>query len=541
MVKFGNTKAKVKTPKSVIATVPLTEDEVAPVTAEGRKGGKRSAKSELYMTMIRNMVGEDNYYESGKDRDKRVRDLIKKVAAEADGPQWLARFVPYLRDTMNMRSASIVLAAETVHALLGKELPEGVNLRSVVDSAIIRADEPAEMLGYWKSRHTGTVPKPVKRGINDAINRVYHEKNALKYDGQSREIRMADVIELTRPTPKDDTQSRLFKWLIDRRHNREDISVEGLPVIEQYTILQGIPQNERKDFLVNGPDVFKNAGMTWEMLSGWIGGAMDAKAWETIIPSMGYMALLRNLRNFEKAGISDKSRAFVINKLTDPEEVAKSRQFPFRFFSAYVNTESLQYSAAIETALDLSTKNIPALKGKTLVLVDLSGSMNSPISERSKVTNYQVGALFGAAMAARTGDVTLVGFGTTSAEFRVPKATSVLKLTETVTNRQRKGDLGYGTETFPSIQKHYDGHDRIVIFTDQQSFGPNRGWGGGNASAHTFVDNLPIPIYNFDLGGYKTPQFDMGKDNRYEFGGFNDSAFTMLSLLEQKVDVEWPF
>jgi hypothetical protein len=536
MAKFSNTAPKVKTPKSVIATVALDEGEAQPTTYEGRKGGKRTAKSELFMLAIRNMVGESNFYESAADRDKRFNDLIAKVAAEADGPEWLARFVPYLRGTMNMRSASIVLAAETVRALLGKELPEGVNLRSIVDSAIVRADEPAEMIGYWKSRYTGTVPKPIKRGVADAIIRLAHEKNALKYDGQSRDIRMADVIELVRPTPKDDSQSRLFKWLIDRRHNREDVDVTGLPVLEQWTLLQGLPQGERREFHKNGPDVFKNAGFTWEMLSGWIGGEMTAEAWETIIPSMGYMALLRNLRNFEKAGISDKSRAYVIKKLTDPEEVARSRQFPFRFYSAFKNTESLHYASAIEQALDLSVQNIPSLKGKTLVLVDLSGSMDSPISAKSKVTNSQVGALFGAALAARTGEVTLVGFGTTSKEVHIPKGTSVLKLTDSVHN----AGVGHGTETFPAIQKHYDGHKRIVIFTDQQSFGP-RAYNYGSAGSHKFVDDLKIPIYNFDLGGYKTPQFEMGKDNRYEFGGFTDQAFLMLALLEEKGDVAWPF
>jgi hypothetical protein len=534
MPKFSNTAPKVKTPKSAITSVPLADGEVQPETYEGSPGYNRDDKSELFLLAVRNMVSEDSFYESGKDRDQRFVKLIHKVAV--DDPQWIARFVPYLRNTMNMRSASIVMAAEAVYALLGKDT-KGANLRSIIDSAIVRADEPAEMLAYWKSRYTGTVPKPVKRGVADATRRVYNEFSALKYDGQSREFRMADVIDLTRPAPENERQSNLFRWLLDRRHNRDDIKVEGLQVIEQWNILQAIPQSERRDVLKkNGNTILKNAGMTWEMLSGWIGGELTADIWESVIPSMGYMAILRNLRNFEKAGISKESQKFVIAKLTDPEEVAKSRQFPYRFLSAYKNTESVTYHPALEEALELSVQNIPALNGPSLVLVDLSGSMfGMSLSARSKVVPAQIGALFGAALSARTKDVTLVGYGTSSKEIRVPKGTSVLKLTETISNL----GVGHGTETFAAISKHYDkSHKRVVIFTDQQSFGP-RAWGGG--SGKSVVDKLPVPIYNFDLGGYKTGHMDTGKENRYEFGGFTDQAFRMLDLLEKGKDVEWPF
>ena len=60
------------------------------------------------------------------------------------------------------------------------------------------------MLGYWLSKHGRNVPMPIKRGVADAVRRLYTERAALRYDGLSRQIRMADVIELTHPTPRDD-------------------------------------------------------------------------------------------------------------------------------------------------------------------------------------------------------------------------------------------------------------------------------------------------------------------------------------------------
>lgn len=48
-----------------------------------------------------------------------------------------------------------------------------------------------------------------------------------------------------------------------------------------------------------------------------------------------FMAMLRNIRNMLKAGISEKHHQWVISKLTDEGAVANSKQFPFRFFSAF--------------------------------------------------------------------------------------------------------------------------------------------------------------------------------------------------------------
>ena len=100
----------------------------------------------------------------------------------------------YLRQVMLMRSAAVVMAAEYVAA-------GGAGGRSVVARALQRADEPAELLGYWMPTHGRRLPMPIKRGVADAVRRLYTERAALRYDGLSRQLRMADVIELTHPAP----------------------------------------------------------------------------------------------------------------------------------------------------------------------------------------------------------------------------------------------------------------------------------------------------------------------------------------------------
>lgn len=97
--------------------------------------------------------------------------------------------------------------------------------------------------------------------------------------------------------------------------------------------------------------------MTWEVLAGRLQGPMDAAAWEAAIPSMGAMALVRNLRNFDEAGVSDEVAAQVAAKISDPAVVAASWQFPFRYLAAYRHAPSLRWAYPLERALGHSLAN----------------------------------------------------------------------------------------------------------------------------------------------------------------------------------------
>jgi len=525
-----------KRPTNVLAPIKSFEQAFG-ATYEGGVGFARDAKSELFLLAVTNMVSEGTFYEAAADRDKRYRDLIRKVAIE--DPGWIVRFVPFLRDKMNMRSASVVMAAEFVKVMLETDNPTKAPLRQVISSALLRADEPAEMLAYWHSTYGRNEPKPVKRGVADAAIRLYNERAALRYDGTSGVWRMADVVERTHPDPKADWQRSLFKYLIDKRHNREDASVEGLSMLEQAKLLDGIPVAERREFLDNGPTVFQEAGFSWERLSGWLQGPMDAKAWETIIPSMGYMALLRNLRNFDEAGVSEKVKAAVVAKLSDPEEVARSRQLPLRFYSAWHNAKGLSWGGAIESALDMSLGNVPSLPGSTLVLVDVSGSMAGMggISERSKAQRWELAALFGAALALRAEKADLFAYDTESHRIPLHKGDSVLRTIDAV-----RPHVGGGTDTLGVLGRRIADQkpNRVVILTDEQAWGGYR-FGRSNMSDQTTAAAFAGPIYTFNLAGYQHGHLPSGEKNRYTFGGLTDLGFAAIELLEKGESQDWPF
>jgi len=515
----------------------VTETTPSGQTHEGAPGYARDEKSELFLLAVSSMAGEPTFYESADARTARMVALARTVAV-AD-PAWILGFVRWLRAEGNMRSASIVIAAEAVKARLDEQkavdsrkgstsvwYTDATANREIIKAALLRADEPGEMLAYWVANHGRTIPKPVKRGVADAVSIMYTEYNLLKHDTASKGFRFGDVLDLTHPSAVDAHQGHLYQHALDRRHGRDNLAriAEYLPMVYANIRLRSYALEGHPERLLD-TERLKAAGMTWEAALALAGDKVNKAAlWEALIPTMGYMALLRNLRNFDQAGISDTVAAKVISRLINPVEVAKSRQFPFRFLAAYRAAPSLRWGHALDVALTHSLANVPVLPGRTLVLVDRSGSMFGTMSGKSELTRADAAAVFGAALALRNlGRADLVEFGSTSRPVPMLPGGSLLKTVE------RFHDLG-GTYTTTAVRAHYAGHDRVVIVTDEQACDGDP----GSAIPPT------VPLYTWNLAGYRHGH-GPGSHGRYTFGGLVDSSFGTIPLLEARQDGRWPW
>lgn len=528
----------------------ITEATPTGRTFEGAPGFARDAKSELFLLAVTNMVGENTFYENADQRDERFESLVHQVAAE--DADWLARFIPWLRGEANMRSAALVAACEAVKARLETADEEHHSVagrnRKLIDAACQRADEPGELLAYWTSRYGRALPKPVKRGVADAVARLYTERALLKYDTASKEYRFGDVIDLVHPAPADDKarwQGDLFRHALDRRHGRDNEIPAALSTILEHERLMAVPVGQRRAFL-SRPDVRERltlAGVTWEALAGWLQGPMDAEAWTAVIPSMGVMALCRNLRNFDEAGVSDAVAEQVAAKISDPDVIARSRMFPFRFWAAYKHAPSLRWAHPLEKALTASLANIPALHGRTLILVDRSPSMfpgyGFSTPSKSDIPLAEQAAVFGVAVALRAETPTLVEFGGSSKPVAIAKGGSVLRHVEKFTQID-------GTDIPSAIRQHFAGHDRVIVITDEQTrpgYLPSNMWRHGGMQ-ETAIDGLVpahVPLYMWNFAGYKHGASASGSRNRHTFGGLTDQAFRLIPLLESGRDGGWPF
>jgi len=311
-------------------------------TFEGGKAYQRGPKADLFLLAVTNMVGEDTFYESADVRDERYRSLVRAVAVT--DPEWMLRFVTWLRLGANMRSAAVVAACEAVRARL--EAGATGHNRQLIAAACQRADEPGEVLAYWTGRYGRALPKPVKRGVADAVGRLYNEYSFAKYDSDAKGYRFGDVIDLVHPAAAADKpwQGDLFRHALDRRHNRDNPVPETLTKLTKRARLLALPVDERRGALLaeGGAERLAEAGMTWEALAGWLQGPMDRVAWEAVIPSMGLMALARNLRNFDEAKVGDEVARQVCSRFLDAEQVGRSRMLPYRWLSAYKAAPSLR-------------------------------------------------------------------------------------------------------------------------------------------------------------------------------------------------------
>src|ERR1700754_4120493 len=238
---------------------------------EGGYGALRDIKSELFLLGVTNMVTEETFYESSAARDARFADLVHTVTNE--DPEWVARFLPWLRTDANMRTASIIGAVEYARELR-KLNPEArkdlyaqhphATVRAVVNGVVQRPDEVGELVSYWLTGSGGgTLPGGIQRGLQDAIVRLFTERSSLKYDGVNQPKRYGDLIRIIHPHPQSPYQTKLFAYLVDKA-----IRGNEAPIPEELTILQAnralheangalheIPQGERRQFLTSTPDI----------------------------------------------------------------------------------------------------------------------------------------------------------------------------------------------------------------------------------------------------------------------------------------------
>jgi hypothetical protein len=534
----------------------------------GAPAHTREPKGQLYLLGTSLLAGEDTHGESGRDRLDRYIQLVRTLTIS--DPGWTGGFLRHLRRDRLIRTAAIIGAAEFVavrreNNIVGTtDTYNGHSLaRRVVASVLHRPDEVDELLAYWFATYGRALPKAIRNGANDAMREMWDERALLKYDKPERPWRFADALALAHPTPRSPAQSAVWLHALQRRHGHAKQLPPGLPVIRYRRELMKIPAcdadgvNQRREWLLRAAadgDVaakLRAAGMTWEALAGWLQGPMDAVAWEAVATScMGVHALLRNLRNFDQARVSDEAAADIGRKISNPADIAEARVMPFRFYSAYqANAASLRWSWPLEQGLNRCLGNVPRLGGRSLVLVDRSPSMwDEKLSKHSTISWADGAAVFGTVLALRAEHADLIEFGDTSRPVPFGPTDSVLPVVS------RFGQIS-GTNIPAAIRQHFrpDFHDRVIIVTDEQTraghvpyFEIERSpyYSARWVRRHTPIDELvphSVPVYIWNLAGYEPGFAPTGDSNRHCFGGLSGDSFEAIERIEAGDGVAWPF
>lgn len=308
-----------------------------PRTHEGGLAKRLTPEQELRRTVMACLLWEDAFYEDGVSIAQRIADLVK-----ACKPIDVAAMAIEARSKMNLRHVPLLLCRELAR--------NGALKAATLATCIQRADELAEFVAIYFKDGRKPLAKQVKLGLAAAFGK-FNEYSLAKYN-QDGAVKLRDVLFLCHAKPKDEAQDALWKRLID-----------GKLVM---------------------PD-------TWEVA---LSAGADKKAtWERLIVEnkLGALALLRNLRNMEQVSID---RPLVRQALATADV---SRVLPFRFIAAA--RYGPEYEADLEACLFRALQETERMHGRTVVLIDVSGSMNAALSAKSDMTRMD--AACGVGMVAR--------------------------------------------------------------------------------------------------------------------------------------------
>lgn len=184
-------------------TGPLRTESVSSMkTWEGGPGFAREARTELFLLATTVFAGEGSFYEPAAVSDERMMTLAQTLAVTDEGYTWLCGFLGWLRADGNIRTASLMLAAEVARshrAARGPDAAMPLTRRELVAAVQRRGDEPCEMLAYGFRLWGRALPIWYKRGIADAITRLWDERTVIRYDKPGNPVRFADAILLCHP------------------------------------------------------------------------------------------------------------------------------------------------------------------------------------------------------------------------------------------------------------------------------------------------------------------------------------------------------
>jgi|HubBroStandDraft_4_1064222.scaffolds.fasta_scaffold81775_1 60 kDa SS-A/Ro ribonucleoprotein len=179
-----------------------------------------------------------------------------------------------------------------------------------------------------------------------------------------------------------------------------------------------------------------------------------------------HMAILRNLRNIQQAGVSDAHINKIKLALTDPSWAKGAhRVLPFRYVAAA--RAAPMFEPALDAALGATIAAMPMLKGRTVVMVDVSGSMDAQLSARSDMTRKDAAA----ALASVVNAESLRVFSFADNLMEVPPRRGMAGVDAIC--RSQKG----GTRLFDAILAINANvpHDRLIVITDEQAFSGTAG------------------------------------------------------------------
>lgn len=463
-------------------------------TQEFTAGGSRAVGylkpiQKLRRSVLSCLLWEDEYYEDGQT----IADRIVQLAGEVDVDA-LANLAIEARTEQNLRHVSLLLLAA-----LAKHGRGNGRTSTTITQVIQRADELSEFLAiYWRNGKT-PISKQVKKGLAAAFQK-FDAYPLAKYD-RAKEIRLRDVMFMVHPKPRaTDGIWRKIDAISRSKYKRGEV------VRHDGSIYEG---------LVNGtlptPD-------TWE--TNLSAGADKKATFERLIRegNLGYLALLRNLRNMVEANVD----ASLVRDAIVARKGGANRVLPFRYIAAARACPQLE--PQIDTALQAAIAELPRLRGMTAVLVDVSGSMNDKLSSKSDLSRKDAAA----ALASIINSDSIRVFSFADRVMELPPRRGMAGVDSICKSQQGATRLFEAVHTV-NQQVQYD---RIIVITDEQdTTGGGSYWNRGQAQ---IVKSMPNPTGKGYLINVASNKNGVGYGAWTHIDGFSENVIKWIHELEKE-------
>lgn len=481
---------------------------------EGAKAYVMTPELELYTAVVTASLS-DTFYEKQDERTDRIAQLIGKVL-----PEFVARLAVYTRTEMHLRSIPLLLLVELSKIHNGDDL-----VARAVEKTVLRADEIMELLMCYQWRNPsndvrkklGKLSRQIQNGLQRAFNH-FDEYQFAKYDRDNLEVKLRDALFLVHPKAKDEQQQAIFDKIVNRQLE--------------------VPYTWETELSALGQQKFESDELKQKAVR---------EKWEELINSgkLGYMALMRNLRNMLQADVSLLEMQKVASRLANPEQVLKSKLLPFRYLSAYREIEKVDTPCtamlmnALEAAVKNSSSNIEGFDENTRVLLasDVSGSMGSLISARSTVRNYDIGLLLSMLFRSRCKQVVAGIFGDDWKVVNMPND-NILMATRQLENLCNT--VGFSTNGYKVVDwliEHQLVMDKVMMFTDMQMWDSTGRYKAFEDSWKKYKRMAPnARLYLFDLSGYGQLPLRLAEPDVYLIAGWSDRIFDVLSAIDKGGD-----
>jgi len=466
----------------------------------------------LYKRTI-NQLLEDSLYESDEEH---LAAVVQRFDAAADkDPKFVLKLAAYARQELYLRDIPQVLLVLAANDDRFKDDSDKSLIREWAPAIIQRMDETATGLAVHDDLFGGTAPWPLRRGIEDALVGMADAYTLGKYELSRREVTLHDVFNRVHPEPVGEEQETLFE-----RFMRGDL--DDYPDVE--------------------PLASPN---TWEIVISERGNTQEA--WETLLTDEEYtlpiFASIRNLRNMIEADVDEET---IVDHLSI-DAVQHAPLYPFRYYQAYtaLGAAGLEAPAVerwLEEAIDVAVGHVPDGLGETFVGVDLSGSMESPISGNSTLRRKEIGTLFGAVLAdqgARVG-----GFGDDFGEVPMHIDAPVLQRQDALLGIDTKvGNSTNGWKVLEYLREEEIAVDRVVLFTDMQIWDSTVGLIEGDRTVREEFEayrDAVVPdasLYLIDLAAYGDLVTPEGYEDVYNVSGWSENVLEFIENAEEPTQV----